>query len=93
MTLTFGIPLEIAALTVVVMFGGLVLLIRYTSESTYHNLIPWLFHIIGALCLIHNIRGDTISFDLLHLGILSHVLGISFQIELVRRSSRRFRVE
>ena len=88
MTMTFGIPLEIAALTVVVMFGGLLLLIRHTSESTYHNLIPWLFHTIGALCLIYNIRGDTMSFDFLHLGILSLAMGISFQIELIRRSSR-----
>ena len=87
--MTFGIPLEIAALTVVVMFGGLLLLIRHTSESTYHNLIPWIFHTIGAFCLIYNIRGDTISFDFLHLGILSLVMGVSFQIELIRRSNQK----
>ena len=88
MTYTIGVPPEIGALSIAVAFVFFLLIIRTRAESIYHKIIPWVFHFLGFIMFVFNIRGATINFDFLHLGILCFVTGLSLQIAIVQSSSR-----
>jgi len=82
------LPLEIGALSLALTFVFSLIVLRTHAESLYHKVMPWFFHFIGLIMFVVNIRGDTMNFDFLHLGILCFVTGLSLQLELLRSSSR-----
>lgn len=88
MTMTLGLPSEVYAIFLTIVFVAFLALIQRVDEPLFNELYPWVFYGMGWICCVYNLYGTTISFDFLHLAIMSFTMGLSLQLYQLRKSSR-----